>query len=376
MKTNIPYIDTPSGITFFLKGKPFRLESSDFRYNKAIELLGMDDADALVELLSNTDAATVALKNVATFIEAQDVGNLKFEITKNSLGATQDVQVYYKLQELPKVIKEKLAGMFMSGIREFDSFTNFLDNILANPRESSREELYTFLSVTEMPITPDGTFIAYKAVGADGYSYTGNKHTRVLNGTTDEAGRIYNAPGEIIEVVVEDVDADRSVGCSYGLHAGSFSYATGFVRGEGRIYAVEVNPRDVVSVPLDCSCQKCRMSKYKVLNEVQNPYNCAEVSVSDTAVESTSEPIQSIEKAVYKTSVDVAPTDPVVVAELHGRIEEYIKTRGGKVTVRQLTKALHRRLPGLHANGCLSLVLHLGFLVDCSNHAGSHIVHA
>ena len=38
---------------------------------------------------------------------------------------------------------------------------------MANPSETSREELYDFLSYRELPITSEGTFIAYKGVGED-----------------------------------------------------------------------------------------------------------------------------------------------------------------------------------------------------------------
>lgn len=53
---------------------------------------------------------------------------------------------------------------------------------MANPSETSREELYDFLSYRELPITSEGTFIAYKGVGENMYSLHGNAETRVLQG--------------------------------------------------------------------------------------------------------------------------------------------------------------------------------------------------
>ena len=59
---------------------------------------------------------------------------------------------------------------------------------------------------------------------------------------------------------------DADVGCSYGFHAGSYDYAKGYAGGGGHLVVVEIDPTDVVSVPKDCSCQKLRTAKYKVVS--------------------------------------------------------------------------------------------------------------
>jgi 23S rRNA U2552 (ribose-2'-O)-methylase RlmE/FtsJ len=78
----------------------------------------------------------------------------------------------------------------------------------------------------------------------------------------DDQGRILNAIGETIEVSRRQVDDNRDIGCSYGLHVGSLDYASSW---GPKVIVVKVDPADVVSVPKDCSCQKCRVSKYEVL---------------------------------------------------------------------------------------------------------------
>ena len=60
------------------------------------------------------------------------------------------------------------------------------------------------------------------------------------------------------------MDDDRDHSCSFGLHVGSLDYAKSF--SNGRVLIVKINPADVVSIPKDCSCQKCRVSKYKIID--------------------------------------------------------------------------------------------------------------
>ncbi len=121
-----------------------------------------------------------------------------------------------------------------------------------------------FLEYKELPITEDGCFLAYKGVQTDYFSSSGNVNTKVIQGTVNSSGQIFNGVGEVIEVRRRDVDDDRNKHCSHGLHCGSLDYARGFA---SKLVVVKVNPADVVSVPNDCSCQKCRVSKYEVISD-------------------------------------------------------------------------------------------------------------
>ena len=93
----------------------------------------------------------------------------------------------------------------------------------------------------------DGCFLAYKGVNDD---YT-DVHT----------GKIINRVGRTVTMERNRISDDPSVGCHTGLHVGSEDYATGF---GSRTVICKVNPRDVVSVPLDCECQKMRVCEYSV----------------------------------------------------------------------------------------------------------------
>lgn len=136
----------------------------------------------------------------------------------------------------------------------------FLEKLSQNPSEASRKSLYDFIIRYGITIDPDGDFYVYKGVNSDGTSI--HSGFGIVNGKTMN-GRLPNTPGSVIEIPRSKVDADTSVGCSTGLHAGSYQYASGFSR--GKLLTVKVNPRDVVSVPDHCEFQKIRVCRYKVV---------------------------------------------------------------------------------------------------------------
>jgi hypothetical protein len=152
-----------------------------------------------------------------------------------------------------------------------------------NPSSNSVDQLYTFLGYKSLPITPDGKVLGYKGVQEDFWSNTGNADTIVVQGQTNERHQIYNGIGETIEVQRRCVDDNKNNHCSFGLHIGSYDYANGWAGNGGKLLLVEFDPQDAVSVPDDCSFQKLRVSKYKVLADI-----------SDTR--------QELNKAVYEAN--------------------------------------------------------------------------
>ena len=47
--------------------------------------------------------------------------------------------------------------------------------------------------------------------------------------------------------------------CGHGFHVGTMNYASQFGGSNRHLMACKVNPKDVVSVPYDHSCEKCRV---------------------------------------------------------------------------------------------------------------------
>jgi len=147
----------------------------------------------------------------------------------------------------------------------------FLEKIQTNPSKDSVDSLYSWLNDRKFSFTPDGDFIAYKGVkvNSDGESLSIHAGRAIVNGVVTQ-GFIPNPDGAVIEMPRSEVNADTRTGCSTGLHAGTWEYASNFA--EGRVLVVKINPRDVVSVPSDCDYQKLRVSRYVVLSTIDQEY--------------------------------------------------------------------------------------------------------
>lgn len=135
----------------------------------------------------------------------------------------------------------------------------FLANLSQNPREAAVYELYEFLKHSQMPLTPDGHFIAYKIVGP---SYM-DKYS----------GKFDNSPGKFVAMRPFDVDDNRHNTCSRGLHVCAKSYLPSYgnaIGGNDRIVICKINPAHVVAVPSDYHNAKMRVWKYEVIGELND----------------------------------------------------------------------------------------------------------
>jgi|TARA_R110000851_G_scaffold332569_1_gene509082 hypothetical protein len=245
----IPSIITDTSIVIVIDNKPFTIKAGNSNFVAVRDELKKGDkmsVDRLKQLL-DVEKAVTAYSNGAVSVK--------------------DGVVTHQGSEVNGVVVTRILNFMRDGL-DHKPLVAFLDRLLANDSRRAVEELYTFLEHKHMPITPEGHFIAYKGVGADFYSHTGGDASKLLQGTADARGRINNAIGETIEVVRNYVDDNANRGCSAGLHAGSYEYANGFM-GSGHLMLVQIDPADVVSVPTDCSCQKLRATKYKVVAEIQ-----------------------------------------------------------------------------------------------------------
>jgi len=244
----ITYITNGKAITFFLDGETHRIERSDKRFasvNTIFMLPEDEQEEALKSLLENGTTKS---------LQSDDLEAHGLTLVDGVIYDDED-------EELPSAIAAKLRSLHTDG-HDIAHVVNFWNRVKENPSNRSIEQLLTFLEYKELPITTDGYIIAYKGVKADHYSSHGNLKTKVLQGTVDEDGRILNDVGSTIEVRRRDVDDNPNAHCSHGLHAGSHSYASGFAP---ILLTVKIDPVDVVSVPVDCDCQKVRVCKYEVV---------------------------------------------------------------------------------------------------------------
>ena len=143
---------------------------------------------------------------------------------------------------------------------------NFLEKLLTNPSQESREQLFEWLRRHDFTIAEDGNFLAYKALDVDGNSISSG--TAIVDGEVI-TGKIPNRVGSVIEMPRSEVADRRDVACSTGLHAGNWRYVEWFGRSGGMKVRVSINPRDVVSVPSDSHSEKLRVCRYTVLDIVE-----------------------------------------------------------------------------------------------------------
>ena len=243
----VPYITSENSLTIFWDGKPYTLRKENANFELAKKALLEARYDDLGDLLD-------IKKSIENFVQ----GDIE----------VKDEVVYYKGHRLHGVVVDKLLDMLRSGMKDSTPITNFITRLQANPSANSVAELYTFLGYKSLPTTPEGKVLGYKGVQSDYWSSTGNADTIVVQGETNERHQILNEVGATIEVARRCVDDNKDNHCSFGLHVGSFDYASDWSGHDGKLLLVEFDPADAVSVPTDCNFQKLRVSKYNVIADI------------------------------------------------------------------------------------------------------------
>jgi hypothetical protein len=168
---------------------------------------------------------------------------------------------------------DPLAGELSDKILEFVDadedpavLVNFLEKLMQNPSEHSRENLYRWLQAESFTISAEGDIVAYKSVQdlGDGSYRSHSSGDAIVNGEP-QSGRIKQRIGDVVTMPRSEVQFDSGVACSTGLHAGTWEYASTFGGVGSVILQVHINPRDVVSVPTDCRGQKMRTCRYTIV---------------------------------------------------------------------------------------------------------------
>ena len=134
-----------------------------------------------------------------------------------------------------------------------ERITNSLDNPI---NKESIKDLLTFLGENELPVTVNGNILAFKVVNRTSKCFT-DCHTKLVE----------QHIGDVIEMDPEQVDNNRNIHCSTGLHVCSIAYARNFMSYGEALLLVKVAPEDICSVPTDTS-SKVRCSKYQILGEI------------------------------------------------------------------------------------------------------------
>jgi hypothetical protein len=232
---SVPFMWVDGNLTLVLNNRTYQVLPDHINYKMILEALPTATADELLDIVD-------VEKAVATF--------------SDGLVEIKNGQVTYEGEVVHGSISKRILEFMSKGL-PFQPLVNFLNNLMENPSMQSQKELYDFLEHEHLPITEDGYFLAYKAVR--------NDYKDKYRGVFD------NSVGKICKMQRAKVDDDRARGCSDGLHAGALNYVAGYgsLENGDRIVIVKINPRDVVSVPSDCNCEKLRTCQYEVVGEYQ-----------------------------------------------------------------------------------------------------------
>jgi hypothetical protein len=225
-----PYIIQGNNITVVIGNKPHTVGKSHITYNRLLNAIKAEDWETVENVINPKDVVLEFGK-----------GNVTIK------GET----VFWKDRELHSALTKRMVAMIQDGF-SVEPLVAFMDNLMENPSKRAVDELYGFLETNNLPITPDGHFLAYKKVKFD--------YTDCHTGTMD------NSVGKVVEMERNAVDDNKERTCSEGLHFCSREYLDHF--GGTRLVIVKVNPRDVVSIPVDYNNSKGRTCRYTVVDEI------------------------------------------------------------------------------------------------------------
>jgi hypothetical protein len=232
---NVPaYIVTDESITVVVAGKPYTISKSNASFNEVKNRIATQNFDGIEQLF-----------NPAAAVNSFTKGNV----------VVQNGQVLFKGQAVHNYVVDKVLAFMRDGL-PYQPLLNFLENLLQNPSFRAVSELYRFLEKSNLPITEDGHFLAYRKVRED--------YKDFYTGTID------NSVGQSPKMARNLVDEDKARTCSAGLHFCAYSYLSQYHGGQGRTMVVKINPANVVAIPEDYNDAKGRCCEYLVISEIQN----------------------------------------------------------------------------------------------------------
>jgi hypothetical protein len=210
-------------------------------------------ADRLIKAVKENKLSEIPmLVSTAKRVEAFSQGTFQ----------VRDGEVFIKGVAVPAQLSKKIVKFSNEGL-PYQPLLKFAENLQQNPSFRAVNELFTFLEKNNHPITENGCFIAYKRVRKD--------FLDIHSGTMD------NSVGSVVEMPRNQVNEDSTQTCSAGLHVANWTYAhTQFASHDPAtdvMLEVEVNPADVVSVPVDYNNAKMRTCKYTVLGVVDKEHS-------------------------------------------------------------------------------------------------------
>ena len=259
MSNGYPYLVQGDNIVVIIKNQPHTIGKTHLAYEK------------IKQAIKDGDWATVdrVINPVKVVL---DYGKGKV--------AVQGSKVFWEGVEMHNALTCRMLAMLQDDF-PIEPLVLFMENLMDNPSYRAVNETYEFLEKNNLPITPDGCFLAYKRVNDDFKDvHSGSVLNKPAYAMTDEDRAALPMIGglrkEVTTALVDGVTTvsmprnhvndDKNQTCSEGLHFCSQEYLGHF--GGNRVLILKINPRDVVSVPIDYNRSKGRCCAYQVIGEL------------------------------------------------------------------------------------------------------------
>ena len=237
MKTHAAMLTEDHLTVSYPDGDVITLYRTDAKWDDAIDLLRENDYDGIREL-ANAEA-----NNILSYGEGR--------------VTIQDGLIMLDSNPVENVLVDRMLAMLDLGL-DVEPLANFLVNLYDNPDYRAVRELYGFLEASDLTITGDGHFLAYKRIRED--------YMDIYTGKMD------NSIGTLVSMHRNEVNNDKTKTCSAGLHFCGRDYLSSYgAYGNGyRTVVIKINPRDVVSIPVDYNNHKGRCCLYEVVGELEH----------------------------------------------------------------------------------------------------------
>lgn len=245
----IPYTITPSAITLVIGGKHHQIDKSHLNFAKVRNIL-LDGDTKSAELVEE---------------ELSDLVDIRAFIAKISTGRVQvsgDV-VMFDNTPVHGHIAERLLIMVRAG-KNPRPLMRFLERLSTAPIKNVGDQFLHWLEKSNMPLTADGCFIAYKYVHKGNGGPNGAYGDGAVDGLWDShSKKIDNSPGAVVpRFEPNNINTNRNVTCAEsGYHFCSYNY----LGSQRNVLLVKIAPEDVCSFP-PTEEAKGRCLYYEIIN--------------------------------------------------------------------------------------------------------------
>lgn len=234
-------------------------------FQQVVNMCMQGDSEDAFDLIVDSSATRFIAKKLSTITD----GMLQLDpLTNEVVFTTVDGRRLPIVQTFAARIRDAWSRKDAQALSVYKAFMIKASN---NPNDVSASDLFEFITVNKLPLSEDGDVLAYKIVRPDFMDIHSN--------TKD------HTPGNV--VTEDNVDYNRDVTCSNGLHFCSKdylpAYGGGFGSGnkENKLVLLKIDPADVAAFPRDYNNAKGRCRKYTVVSELPTAFFTAIVSLME-----------------------------------------------------------------------------------------------